>query len=110
VTDEVDREIENYRVALIKEDADLYNRYLGVVNKKVNDQLELEKKAEEEAKISAGEDISDIKRKVLEEKMDVYDVMVLEFEPEGDKIEHVVTGGKQNVGKVTEKQNWSELH
>lgn len=38
-TDDSDYKIENYRIALIREDADLYNRFLGVVNKRLNDEV-----------------------------------------------------------------------
>jgi hypothetical protein len=65
VRDDSDYKIENYSISLIKEDADLYNRYLGVVNKQVNNQCKMEKTAEAESKKASGEDVPDIKRKKL---------------------------------------------
>lgn len=51
--------------------------------------------------------ISSARRKVLVLEMGLtpFVLMVLEFEPAGDKVQHIVTGGKDNVGKVTEKQD-----
>eukprot|EP00956_Cyclotella_meneghiniana_P031770 scaffold84624_cov24-Cyclotella_meneghiniana.AAC.1 len=34
----------------------------------------------------------------------------MEFEPVGERVEHIVAGGKANVGKVTEKQTWKHKH
>lgn len=34
---------------------------------------------------------------------------MMEFEPAGPKVEHVVTKGTDNVGAVTEKQDWSKF-
>ena len=108
-TDDSDYKIENYRIALIREDANLYNCFLGVVNKRLNDERELKIKLEAESKKSASDDVSDIERKIHEEGLSPYDVLVMEFEPAGPKVEHVVTKGTDNVGAVTEKQDWSKF-
>ena len=56
------------------------------------------------------EDTTDINKKIVEESIDPYDVLVGEFVPCGDVVQHVVTSGKTNVGAVTEKQEWSKLY
>jgi hypothetical protein len=33
----------------------------------------------------------------------------MEFESMGERVEHVVSGGKDHVGKLTEKQEWSKF-
>jgi hypothetical protein len=101
--------IENYRLSLLKEDNDLYNRYLGLINKEINDQKDKELQKQAELKKSSLTDVSDIDQKI-EEGMALYDLMILEFEPMGPRREHVVTGGKDNVGRLTEKQDWSEYN
>lgn len=100
--------IENYRLTSLKADNDLYNRYLGIINKEANDLKEKELKRQSELKMSALTDVSDIDRKLNEEKMAIYDVLLMEFESTGPRREHVVTGGKEHVGALTEKQDWSE--
>jgi hypothetical protein len=52
---------------------------------------------------------SDIEKKILEQNVPCYDVLLTEFEPKGDRKEHVVSGGKDHVGKLTEKQEWSKF-
>jgi hypothetical protein len=99
--------IENYRLSLLKEDNDLFNRYLGLINKEINDQKDKELKKQAESKKSSLTDVSDIDQKI-EEGMTLYDLLVMEFEAAGPRREHVVTGGKDNIGRLTEKQDWSE--
>ena len=106
---ENDFELDGYRVALIKEDSELYNHYLGIVNKHINDLRDLQNKGEEEKKRSAAVDTSDIERKIHEEGVHPYVVLLNEFEPVGEREQHIVSGGKTNVGKVSEKQTWSKF-
>ena len=106
--DESDYSVEDYRLCCFKEDHALYNKYLGVVNKRRNDQADVERKRDEEEKRSAIDDVSDIQRKIVEEKVAPYDVLLAEFEPAGEPKQHVVKNGP-DAGKVTQKQEWSEF-
>jgi hypothetical protein len=114
-----DYEIDEYRIALIKEDANLFNHYLAIANKEANDLKDLREKMMAEEKRSSATDTSDIEKKILEtsdiekkileQNVPCYDVLLTEFEPKGDRKEHVVSGGKDHVGKLTEKQEWSKF-
>lgn len=104
-----DYEIDEYRIALIKEDANLFNHYLAIANKEANDLKDLREKMMAEEKRSSATDRSDIEKKILEQNVPCYDVLLTEFEPKGDRKEHVVSGGKDHVGKLTEKQEWSKF-
>ena len=83
--------------------------YLGKVNKKANDQRDADRKLKADSKRIAAEDFSDLQQKFVDDRADPYDLLVLEFEPNGEKVEQIVSGGKENVRKVTEKQDWGEL-
>ena len=108
--DAEDFELEGYRVALIKEDSQLFDHYRGIVNKRINDLRDIQDKGLEEQKRAAAVDTSDIERKINDQNVNPYDVLLMEFEPVGERVEHIVAGGKANVEKVTEKQTWSEYH
>jgi len=56
--------IENYRVALIREDNELFNKYQGAINNHANDIRATQKKEEDALKLCAADDTSDIKRKI----------------------------------------------
>ena len=97
-------------MALIKEDSQLYDHYRGIVNKRINDLRAIQDKGLEDQKRSAAVDTSDIERKINDQNVNPYEVLLMEFEPVGERQEHVVSGGKANVGQVTEKQTWSEFN
>ena len=52
---------------LLKDDAELYRKYLGAQMRVINDKREEENAAAAAKKISASEDVSDIDRKIVEE-------------------------------------------
>jgi hypothetical protein len=109
IQDEGDELIDDYRMELLKEDHELYNKYLSVINRATN---ELKDKAIREAvekKRSALDDVTDIDFKILgAEPVPVYDVLLGEFVPaEVDKHMHAVTEGPDK-GEVVYKQKWSE--
>lgn len=79
ITDGSAHEIENYRVALIKEDHALYNHYLGKVNKKANNERDADRKLKANSKRIAAEDFSDLQQKFVDDRADPYDLLVLEF-------------------------------
>jgi hypothetical protein len=54
------------------------------------------------------EAVTDTERKILEQDMKAYDVLVGEFEPSGERMQHIITSGTTNVGVSTEKQEWSK--
>ena len=104
----VDNLMENYRVALIPEDHDLYNKYLGISVREANDLKAASDKAKLASKISAREDVTDIDDKIINREICAFDVAIGEFQPVGDEMEHVVAKGK-DMGKITTKQTWSEF-
>ena len=108
ILDDSDYTVDDYRLCCFREDHALYNKYLGVVNKRVNDQIDAERKRKEESKRSAVDDVSDIQRKIVEESVAPFDVLMAEFEPAGERKQHTVKTGP-DAGTVTEKQEWSEL-
>ncbi len=63
LTNDDEGQIDNYKMANLTDDHELYNFHLGHVNKKVNDRKEMKCKREEEEKIGATNDVSDIERK-----------------------------------------------
>ena len=83
--DESDFEIDNYRLACLKDDHALYNKYLGVVNKKKNDALQAQRDGEAAAKKSALDDISDIERRIMQDpNVDKFELAMREFVSVGD--------------------------
>lgn len=102
-----EHELDNYRLDHFKEDHLLFNKFNGNVNAKRANAKEDARKKEEEEKTNHLVDVTDIDRKVLQEKIRPYDVLVNEFEPAGPLIEYISTG-KDTAGKKTFKQEWSE--
>jgi hypothetical protein len=101
-------EIDDYKIANLNDDHELYNVHLGRVNKKINDLKEILRKTEEEQKLSATDDVSDIERK-LSASVDPYLIMIGEFRSIGPLSVHVVLKG-ENKGKSTKKQTWEHIH
>jgi hypothetical protein len=62
--------LENYRVALINMNF-TSNKYVGEVNRPVNDLKDLQRQSDEAKKISVAEDVTDIERKILKQDMKV---------------------------------------
>jgi hypothetical protein len=52
-------------------------------------------------------DISDLELKV-EEGVEIYELMMGEFEPAGDLCVHTIRKGAKEEGKTIKKQQWSE--
>lgn len=102
-----DRFLEDYRVELLKEDSELYSKYLAIVNKEVNDRRDEEIAKAKQLKTDEAEVVDDIDKRILVDKEDAYDVLQDEFEPKGDLMEHVVASGEFK-GQITVKQEWSE--
>jgi hypothetical protein len=87
LTDDDEGQIHNYKMANLTDDHELYNFHLGRVNKKVNDLKEMMRKKEDEEKIAATEDVSDIERK-LSDGVDPYLIMIGEFRSTGPLFVH----------------------
>ena len=104
-----DISLDDYRLVLLKDDAELYRKYLRAQMRVINDRREEETAKEAAKKISASEDVSDIDKKIIEDNRLPYSVLQEEFEPCGDRIEHRVTKGSTNVGEVTVKQEHSKF-
>jgi hypothetical protein len=63
LSNDEDGEIDDYKIVNLNDDHELYNVHLGRVNKKINDLKEILRKTEEEQKLSATDNVSDIERK-----------------------------------------------
>jgi hypothetical protein len=101
-------EIDDYKIANLNDDHELYNVNLGRVNKKINDLKEIVRKREEEEKVAATNDVSDIERK-LSNSDDPYLIMIGEFRSIGPLSLHVIMRGN-NKGKSSKKQTWEHIH
>ena len=104
---EDERHLEDYRVELLKEDCELYRKYLAVVNKVKNDRRDEEIAQAKQQKTDEADYLDDIDRRILVEKENAYEVLKDEFEPEGELMEHVVASGEFK-GQTTVKQKMSE--
>jgi hypothetical protein len=82
-----DYEIDEYLIALIKEDSNLYNHYIAIANKEANNLHDLQDTMKAEEKRKSAVDTSDIKRKILEQKIAPYDVLLMEFESMGERVD-----------------------
>jgi hypothetical protein len=101
-------EIDDYKMANLNDDHELYNVHLGRVNKKINDLKEILLKGEEDAKVAAADDVSDIEHK-LSDGVEPYLIMIGEFRSIGPLSMHVVVRG-DNKGKSSKKQTWEHIH
>ena len=108
LTDDDEGQINNYKMANLTDDHELYNFHLGRVNKKVNDLKEMMRKKEDEEKIAATEDVSDIEHK-LSDGVDPYLIMIGEFRSTGPLLVHIIQKG-DNKGKTSKKQTWEYVH
>ena len=70
-----DRYLEDYRVELLKEDSELYSKYLAIVNKEVNDRRDEEIAKAKQLKTDEAEVVDDIDKRILIDKEDAYDVL-----------------------------------
>ena len=106
--DEEDFVMDNYRLACLKDDHALFNKYRGVVNKKINDAAQAKKDAEAAQKQTSLEDTSDMKDKIMQNhKIDKFELLMGEFEPVGERMLYTIEQG-QHTGKQAEKQVWSK--
>jgi len=101
-------QIDDYKIANVNEDHELYNVHLGRVNKKINDLKEIQRKREEEKKVAATDDVSDIERK-LSDGDDPYLILIGEFMSCGPLSDHIIQRGTDK-GKTSKKQPWQHVH
>lgn len=90
-------DLDNYELSGFTDAHELYNKYLGLVNKARNDMEEAEKKEEEEKTQELAENLTGIEDK-LKEGMSTYDILVLEFESVGIVKPHTILAG-DHAGK-----------
>jgi hypothetical protein len=100
-------EIPNYKLTTFKDDQELYLKHLGLGQKIVNEERIARKKKMLEDAAALLSDVSDLEVKI-EDGLEIYDLMMDEFEPAGDLRPHEIASGK-DAGKVIQKQQWSEL-
>jgi len=104
-----DDEMKGYRLSLYDADNEAYNRHLGNSQRKINDKKDLERQTEENRKISAADDCSDIERAITEGILGPDEVMKQEFVPDGELHSHVIEKGPA-AGKTKLKQKWRHKH
>ena len=80
--DENEETINSYQIKHLKEHHELYNIYLGHVNKKLNDKKEEDCKAEETKKTSGVQDLSDLLL-MIQDKVKPATILLGEFESIG---------------------------
>jgi uncharacterized membrane protein YkoI len=106
-------DIPNYDLKTFKDDHELFLKHLGRGQKILNDvEFARKKREREEAEALAAanadmSDISDLELKV-EEGVEIYELMMGEFEPAGDLCLHTIRKGAKEEGKTIKKQLWSE--
>jgi uncharacterized membrane protein YkoI len=106
-------DIPNYDLKTFKDDHELFLKHLGRGQKILNDvEFARKKREREEAEALAAanadmSDISDLELKV-EEGVEIYELMMGEFEPAGDLCLHTIRRGAKEEGKTIKKQLWSE--
>lgn len=109
--DELDGVIENYRVALFKEDHELYNQHIARVNAKKNDASDMRKAAVEKQKKAELDDVSDIDERIhrKDNGEELIDVLEDEFAPKKDaEIKARVIKKGKDRGRVIYTQSWGE--
>ena len=96
------------RLACLKDDHASFNKYRGVVNKKINDAAQAKKDTEAAQKQTSLEDTSDMKDKIMNNhKIDKFELLMGEFEAVGERMVYTIEQG-QHTGKQAEKQVWSK--
>jgi hypothetical protein len=99
LTDNDEGQIDNYKMASLTDDHELFNFHLGRANKKVNELKVMKRKRDEEEKIAATNNVSDIERK-LSDGVDPYLIMIGEFRSTGPLSVHTIQEG-DNKGKTS---------
>ena len=93
----------------MKEDHELFNKYLGRENKRLNDKREAEQREAEAQKMVASTDVSDIIKKLSESTCNAYSLLVGEFEPSGELQTHTIQRGPK-AGTTNYKQMWKHRY
>ncbi len=92
----------------MKEHHELYNIYLGRVNKKLNDKKEEDCKAEETKKTSGVQDLSDLLL-MIQDKVKPATILLGDFESIGELQPNIIATGP-NMGETSYKQKWKHRH
>jgi hypothetical protein len=92
----------------LKEHHELYNIYLGRVNKKLNDKKEEDRKAEETKNTSGVQDLSDLLL-MIQDKVKPATILLGEFESIAELQPHIIAKGP-NMGETSYKQKWMHRH
>ena len=97
-------------MCLFEEDHELYCVYLGRKNKEENDRKDEDLKKKKAAAKSDNSfwDVSEIEKLMLNDGVDHFEVLTREFEPIGEREEHV-SQSEKNKGEISYKQQWSEF-
>lgn len=104
--DQIETNITNYDLATFQQDHKVFLRHLGRGQKIINDAKEAREKEEKAAASESLVDLTDIDEKI-QQGIAIYDILLAEFEPVGDMMDHIVEKG-DHKGKVIKKQKWSE--
>jgi hypothetical protein len=104
-----DSSIKDYKLSVVTDDYELFNALLARSNKILNDLIEAQRKEDEETKVSASNDLSDIMQKFEEDHCGPYILLVGEFEHCGELQHHTIMAGP-HAGKLNYKQMWRHKH
>jgi hypothetical protein len=107
-SDDMNNFIDEYRLELLPKDAELYKKYLGIVNKDKKDAEDKLEKEQADIDKEAAEDVEDMDYKIMKDELPAFDVLKLEFEAVGDLVEHIMDAAGKDKGKVNSKQQWSK--
>jgi hypothetical protein len=97
--------IPGYSLSQVKVDHELFNVSLGRENKRINDKREEEARAAETERVVWSADLSDIAVKLKESRCNFFSVLVNEFKPHGNLLDHTIGRGPK-AGQQTKKQQW----
>ena len=108
--------IKTYRLALFKEDHELYNKHVARVNAKKNDALDMRKAELQKKEKEQLNDVSDIVKRITVKEESAVVVLEDEFEPKKDATTKEVIGSTSrtiggkgvDAGKVTYSQTWGK--
>ncbi len=104
-----DNSIKDYKFSGVADDPELLNAHLARGNKMLNDLIEAQCKGDEEKKVSASNDLSDIMWKFEEDRCDLFILLVGKFEHCGELQHHTITASP-HTGKLNYKQMWRHNH
>jgi len=109
--DDEESEISDYSLSQLSQHHKLYNIHLGRYRTIINDRKDKERKAREAEQANAANNVSDLVEKIekSEKKIDSYELLLAEFQPDGSLTRYTVESGVYQ-GEYNYKQVWKHKH